>query len=65
MSFQGKFRPYDELFTGDKVQGDQYTCANARFVRIIANTGSRTITIKRNANDDDANADATGDATQS
>ena len=39
MSFQGKFRAYAELFTGDnKELSDEYTCANARFVRVIANT---------------------------
>tara|TARA_Y100000589_G_scaffold53888_1_gene44748 strand:- start:393 stop:680 length:288 start_codon:yes stop_codon:yes gene_type:complete len=56
MSFQGKFKPYAELDTsGSKSQSDQYTCDNARFVRIIANSTSRTIVIKRPATDDDAN----------
>ena len=55
MSFQGKFRPYAELVTGNKELSDEYTCANARFVRIIANTASRTIEVRRGPND--ANAD--------
>ena len=57
MSFQGKFKPYAELDTsGSKSQSDQYTCDNARFVRIIANSASRTIVIKRPATDANANA---------
>ena len=54
MSFQGKFRPYAELVTGNKVLSDEYTCANARFVRIIANTTSRTIEVRRGPDDADA-----------
>ena len=54
MSFQGKFKPFSELFTGTKVLGDEYTCANARFVRMVANTASRTIEVRRGPNDADA-----------
>ena len=54
MSFQGKFRPYPDLVTGNKVLSDEYTCGNARFVRIIANTTSRTIEVRRGPLDADA-----------
>jgi len=54
MSFQGKFKPQADLFTGNKVLADEYTCSNARFVRIIANTSSRTIEVRRGPNHTDA-----------
>ena len=54
MSFQGKFKPQAELFTGNKVLGDEYTADNARFVRVIANTSSRTIEVRRGPNHTDA-----------